>query len=285
MNKQSAFPMSNELALELIQSFLQPGMPTLGMWFGWNQPEQNDQVKLGSVYATHTMSVYWEDLFEGASLDDKKEFVKLCKLMKHDPREVMTISGLWNADEVFFPFNKLDNGDKCLYRLHVMAINTGSDYHNWAVEFGERLAEIYWDNNDATCEWELYEEDNDFSREMWDIFKHLLPKITPYVSTGNIYPPNNYHNKVDEDILEWLNDYIANRDDFWSWMFGIEHSNRTYINDEDDVCDVLTWFIEWMQKEWLTGNLQLTTDTPSPKLNAFVEMVNNSQLLPGFDAL
>lgn len=280
MNKQAVFPMSNELTLELIRSFLQPGMPTLGMWLGWNQPDKDDVVKLGSAYAVHSEEFWWETAFEDATLDQKKEFVRICKMYKKNLRDKLTVSGLMCAEEVFFPYAKLSKDEQCLYRLHTMAVNTGNDYHNWAIEYGEMLAHRHADSEFADVKWELYEEDNSFSREMFEfITNNELWDIIPY--SMEIEPPYAKAEDADEDLLEWLEEYIGDYSgDFFDWMFGVPRDGHSWW--EDDVIPVLAWFMEWMQDEWKTGNLELTPDTPSQKLNDFITMVNAQEILPGF---
>jgi hypothetical protein len=191
MTKQSSFPLSNEHALIVIRDMLQPDTPTLGMWFGWSQPEPNETVKLGSAYASDTLEFTWEEVFESATHDEKKAFVRLCREYKVPYRwEPIRLRGLWLADEVFFPFNSLGRGEQCLYRLHTMAVNTMTDYHNWAIEYGEYLAEMYVDNKKADVSWELYEHNDIFTQEFCDQFSHLV-SFTPNVSENGHYSEGN----------------------------------------------------------------------------------------------
>jgi hypothetical protein len=292
--QQKYIDMPKEIAIELVGEFLQPGMSTLGMWFGWNQPSQGDSVKLGSVYGYPTNEkLYWDELFgcnqwlpkPEVTIEDKKDFIKMMRSYKKNPRDGFEINGLFECDEVFFPYSEMDIEDQMLYRLMVMSVNTcGTDYHEWSIELGYELAENYSKKKSATVEWKLYEDsDKGFTEEFMDRFGDKI-YVPIYPDDGDHYAEGIVDKHVEEDDVLWLEELVAKEfpQQFYTRMFGI-CGNLNYTYWQKDVNKVLTWFVAWMQDEWKTGNLNLTSDTPNEKLNAWLRWVDSQPVLPIFE--
>ena len=282
--------MPKEIALELVRIFLEPGTPTLGMWFGWNQPSEGDMVKLGSAYGYSSEDkVYWNEVFVGATLEQKKEYVSLMKSWKKDPRKPFTLQGMFEADEVFYPFDNMDLEHQMLYRLMVMSVNTcGTDYHEWSIEFGYYLASWYGDKTSASKEWRIACTDTRDERFTEDFLSNellnTLVNVDIIAEDGDHYPEGIVDKHVNTDTVLWLEQHISEYyGDFYFWMFGVQSNQHTYWQGE--VNKTLAWFVDWMIEEWGEGNLTLTPDSPSKILNKWLQYVESNLLLPGFEEI
>lgn len=295
MTKQSYFPMPNQVALDCIKSFIQPNNPTLGIWLGWNQPNDEDYIKFGSCYTLPSFDDYHmtlHDLLQDTALgyNSAKQIVDEFRIHYHNKRgyqyERLELSGIWET-EVFRQFAELDNNQKCIFRLCIMVINTMTELHNFACAYMEELAEEYCKDSD---DWSLYD-----SSDTWldSIISDNIAEFKSKISFSSYFQYNQtdetYSYLNDEfQIAEWMNEIesqfqYGDNIDLIEYTFGIDVHLKW---EREEVLKVLSECIEWIQSEWLEDNLTLTLHDSMPdSVKQFVTQFNNQDLLPGFESL
>lgn len=298
--KQQYFPMSDEIALDFIKWMIQPDNPTLGIWLGWNQPNDDTTVKLGDCY---TVPSFWDNEITIASLFSEStgyssqyaymEFQTAKDILrelhnkfgkKYSKYQNIKLSGIWET-EVFRSFSELENEEKCIYRLCVMVINTMTDLHNFACAYMQSLAESYANNND---DWSLYENDSRYGideiiNDYMPNFKHLMD-FTGYLQCNGSDEEYHYFNQW--TVSDYFQTPIDNYDKFGSEfvmdVFGLDVSEYDYEN----ILKVLSVAMEWIKEEWKNGILQFHYDESMPKLiKDFTCQFDNQTLLDGFENL
>lgn len=288
--KQSYFPMTDEVSLDFIKWMIQPDNPTLGLWFGWNQPNDDTTVKLGDCYTIpsfndYTMTIV--DLFNTElgpiGFNSARDILK--ELKSHYGKRYSKylkpkLSGIW-ATEVFRQFSELENEEKCIYRLCVMSINTMTELHNFACAYMESLAESYSKNSD---EWSLYENDDsgidEIAYQFNDKFSGLID-FTGYLQYN--YSDEEYHYfnewKVSEYFQAPMDNYDKSGSDFIQDIFGLDVPEY----ESENILKVLSVAMEWIKSEWNDGILQFHYDESMPDIiKKFTRQFEMQDLLPGF---
>jgi len=269
---QAQLPMPRNVAVAIIKDALRPGQPTLGLWFGWNQPRKTDKVKLGSVYG-YIRKDEWltlrkllggteigynaaKDIIKTATKLYNKKYgayngvnrpSKFPKDMGADLCELFNNDTMLSCEEVFVPFSRLSSDDQAAYRMHTLLINTMTDGHNWACEWGDYIAAQYAIAREL--DWELYYDSHDKLAEK--LLEYGI-KLPVWVEDGDYSLP-----KVEKETLNWMFDNdIAKR------VFG----DNVDWEDWHSAVTMLAWTIEWLQQEWANGNLSLSYDEKQPKV-------------------
>lgn len=231
--------LNNEMALAIVKDAIMPGQPTLGLWFGWNQPNEESTVKLGSICG-RIQSYTVRELLHNSDLElwqvkDILREMKYCKLDKDE-----TISERWAlalCDEVFIPYGVLSPEEKALYRLKVLLVNTMTEGHNWAIEYGDYLATVYYRLESAgLSEWRS--QDAKYS-DLHDILADykLLP-VAAYEESDCVSPK--YNPETYEFALGKVLDLFPDLE---------------YNYQKSGVSEILAWVLDWLKDEYQKGNL------------------------------
>lgn len=131
--------MSFDEAMEFVRASVEPGMPSLGSWLGWTQPGEDEYVKLGSVTG-RCRGFTLGEVLAGTGVG----YLACADLFRMYGRHAEVEACFLVCDEVFLPFSVLDAGDQALYRLHTILINTMTLGHEWAIEWGDLMATMYF---------------------------------------------------------------------------------------------------------------------------------------------
>lgn len=160
-------------AAKTLKQALRPGASTLGLWLGWNQPEEPTQkIKLGPAYAQAQ-----EFTLRDVMKDTELGYQLAAQILRNRGPNVtldepMGYGNLIRAEEVFVPFNVLDNEERALVRLSLVVVNTMGEAHEWSIGYREMLAHRYVCHEEAeVSEWALH------NRREWkepDLAEELL---------------------------------------------------------------------------------------------------------------
>lgn len=291
--KQSYFPMNDEVALDFIKWMIQPDNPTLGIWLGWNQPDEDTTVKLGDCYTIPSFNDYTmtiADLFNTElgpiGFNSARDILK--ELKSHYGKKFSRfnkpkLSGIWES-EIFRPFSELENEEKCIYRLCVMSINTMTEVHNFACAYMQSLAESYAKDSD---EWSLYSNDDngidEIAYQFSDKFNGIID-FNGYLQCNHSDEEYHYFNqwKVSEYFQSPIDNYDKFGSEFIMNVFGLDVPEY----DSENILKVLSVSMEWIKSEWNAGMLQFHYNESMPnKIKSFVMAFENQDLLNGFENL
>lgn len=283
MSKQQYFKMSNEVALELIKEWCRPDMPTLGHWFGWNQPKKDGSIKLGSIYGKPNNNYSLRELLEKSEIgyNAAKDTIKMLP-DNASIDEPLELSGIYSIEEVFIDFNALEPYERALTRLKVMLVNTMTEGHNWSIAYGEYLAQQYWDyeSNDG---WLLYESGYKTNDD-------ILGEILEWGHNPDI----SWHVWDNDECYHYFNEF--EKLPTYEKLKEIQDYDHDLINDIlgesvsgcywDEILSVLAWCIEWIIESWDNGDLTLSYDESLPdKLKSFISSYDKQSLLDGFETI
>jgi len=297
MSKQSFFKMTPEIAMDLMRSMVNPGNQPLGIPFGFVQPNEDESVYLGSVYAQ--MSYYngetWKDLFEHIDLSKielstLKDWIKTIK--KNNDLGLNTrldFNGIYSKEELHCNWGDLDDLEKCQSRLFHLWINTGIDLHNWACEISEDLAENHC--NGMTNDARLYVNDSNNWQD--DLLGEILEynvnikNLTFYFESGNhsYYSQSSFEKNPDNDFINDFETDFQDNDGFDPVLrtLGIELL-RTY--DREEILPVIAESVRTLIQSWNDGELTLTLNDDMPEtVKSFVMAFESQMIIPGFEDL
>lgn len=282
-NKHLYFPMSREVSLGLISEWVKPDTPTLGMWFGWNQPDKDTTVKLGSIYGTIGERYTFKEILdncEGLTLEDKKELIREIKSNGCNMRQEYSFDAIYNDEEIFISFDCLEPFERVLYRLHTIVINTMTELHNWSIEYGEYLASEYYDQTDYKILCYIPQEGNDADIALSEILERCDNNPISVHIEERENPIYWYDDKTNPDIIEWL-ESLQEEKDIIQTMFG----ENVYLSWElEEIFVILSLAIEWIIDVWNSGDLEFhsSEDITNKTVREWIKGMELQDTLPGF---
>jgi len=261
--------MTIQQALTFLQSMLTPGSPPLGHWFGWFQPDYNSdgEVKLGTA-AILTDSFTLGDILQGTELG----YYQASRLLKmaakiggaKRPRNVKIEPVLVCFDEVFYPFGDLDTTEQILAKLRIVLLNTFTEGHNWACEYGDYLAETYAYNRAATFQggWVV----DDSHTRQGEIIGELLDwDIIPPLNSFASYP-HYTELKGSEFIQDWMTNGEYREGSPFVLDEFLQLPEDMHISwGEPEIIAVIAWIVDWLVREYNSGNLAFISSEGLPE--------------------
>lgn len=317
MSSKPFFPMSSEIAIELVKQWIKAGEQPLGIPFGWTQPEDNDTITLGSIYSCNYDNnlydllinevhdydynkgkfVYKNELRQ--TLDVTKRVLRILKEHHKDIRKdkIILPDVIFSTDNLNTTFDKLDNAEKSMYRLSILMLNTMTNGHNLACEYLEYLAHNHFgDDKDNNKQWELYEYDNSsYKGEILEILMEnpedmgiLLDYDSPGydirgLNTERDYPEDyDYVNTIEIQYQDDSNEEYTF--DLIQHVFNVECK---YDYERGEILNFLAWCAGWIRKEYAAGNITFnyTDDIDSKILKNWLFQYVNQPILPTFENL
>jgi len=289
--------MPNSIALELIKEWVKPGYPPLGLPFAWSQPDNEDHITVGGLYAcvngeytvqdlimNETRSGYNYNYELAVTLESAKQIIRLArdngiKDLRNDKFE---FNAIFSHENPSIEFAELDPAEVCLYRLAILCLNTMTEGHNLACEYLEYLGETKV--NKYQIEWDIYT--NDWDNELNEIIPILTSEDnvhTPFWFNDNeaYYHMDYITRGVNPDILAWINelesDYQYNHDpDYNDLIHQIFRIDVNFDYEREEILAWIAWIIDWLIKSWQCGDLTLKSDNSlDPKLNDWIKYTEN----------
>ena len=226
--------------LEVVRRLLSPGMPPLGIAFGWAQPEAVGIAKIGAAGVSLRSEIHLDDL--SMTKKDKKRLVAAAKeagIYEEFPERIDLSPTLFSV-EVFYPFEGMRPYHQALHRLHLLFFNSygvlDGEMHNWACESPCELSEYYYGEVQATYgTWDLQFSDN---KEVVDI---LLEKVDlsefshaygEEASDPPAYPPASWVRE--KNAVALLFGEEAARDDPGELVFGVAAAIEAVVETQPE---------------------------------------------------
>lgn len=292
--------MSNEAALDFILYQIQSDNQPLGIPFGWSQPKSNDTITLGSVYVgideqftpksllldqeyDFTKGYFYNgDLTEYPLWGIKKllrEWKNECKPNERVSNKELRLSAIFGNEEIHCLYDDLDREEKLLYHLAIMALNTMTECHNWAVSYLEYLAYNHYNLKDHGKNWSVYNSQETLYPDIFDALNDLLGSGDLAEKLG-LYGYTIYNNLNDECyhyFNQWEDENTSTQEFIKNTL---ENSNKLDSWDireyDHEIIGTLAAMMEWIKSEWLQGNLsfELSEDMPKDLYNWYSEICN-----------
>lgn len=264
--KPSHPPLPKNVAVEFIKQMIQPGTRTMGMWFGWNQPKEDEFVKLGSAYA-YVGNYTLRDVLYGTDLGFETASKLIRDTMKHldvtSPGEMLNSiirdGGILCADEIFVKFSNLDEEEQALVRLQVILVNTMTAGHNWSCDYGNYLASIHAQFDSTETEYEVHDGCLDITESL--LFERIQVPVN--VQEWNCSEAI----EGSDETIDWIEE-----NDTVDYLFG----KHKYFRD---VSDQLSWTIDWVTQLWADYELDFDNNSPGI-IGKFVTDAESQPCLP-----
>ena len=221
----SKYPLPNDVLVEIIKDMLSPGNIPLGIPFGWIQPDENDTITLGNIYASGCNENTWSEIINAYPGDNHYSIIRMIKQAKRDKsisdfrdyleNKSLNLDSTFECEEIKTSFSKLYPGEKLLYRLSILNLNTMSTGHNFACEYLLCLASNHCDSNGYESSREsgfkLYENDRNSKNieilgNILDIFENRLSFYIgdyDFSTSGHL---ESLENDTSQDILDYIQD-------------------------------------------------------------------------------
>lgn len=168
--------------LDVVKYLLLPGMPPLGMAFGWEQPENMGCTYLGTADVTVQGDLHLDNLPDNQDLKDQLIEAAKEENCYNEWNESITLeSGLFSV-EVSYPFEKMRASDQAIQRLCVLFFNSygvlNGEMHNWACEASCDLCGSYFDKPEA--QYGAWEHIADNDSDVLDILVSEKIDLSPW---------------------------------------------------------------------------------------------------------
>jgi hypothetical protein len=319
MSKQSYFKMDNLTALELIKEWIKPGGIPLGIPFAWQQPEKDETINLQeelfgtaeqeinleekgvlsykrvNQYNTYQWKINFPKGFDFRFADDVKEYFDKWIIKENKNNEfanfILHPKGLYSVS-IAKKWSELELEEKLKLRLAILAINTMTDYHNWAIATFQEIAEYYCNNypKDLTYQYDG-ELDDEFLQQLLD-WGLLQGEI--YFNCGESDETYYYTNKFKDELdISWLEEMDEISYDVLEKVFSYDIPQENpviakyshYLKEE--MFYLLAWFVDWIKDEWQSGNLELMNpeSIDNQIIKNFIISYQAQELLPGFEII
>ena len=278
MNKQSYFPINDEIALELIKVFISPGNPPLGMAFAWIQPEDDSEfINVGGLYGQPS-NITLRELLQDSDIGywAAKQIIKESRCMRKSVKsldEEIEFDSVCSIDNLSIPLKALDSLEFALYRLAIMAINTMTEGHNWACLYLEYLANMHYEYKDDN-EWgDFYDGYSDDLLESID-YAGLLDRLYWHIWDSDYYCSLEYKQSTYDNLESLQAEYVLFPD------------NEFKSYEIEELYQVIAHMINWIQDEWITGNLTFIYDEDMPdKIKKWYAAYESQGILPEFESI